>query len=185
MKTEFGVRQFQHQKAVIWNISFFAFPPSPLHTSPELQKPQLTPMPACTPRGLQLHYLLQTAPTESRNQEDKLWAEWATGSSKWKKAKKAAVCFVWRWDAGAMLAMSACLCFWTQQSFTSEKISIRVSTSSRKSYETQANQTPWSKPGTCHVKKSTHVAWLATGSASAGPEAELLRPPVFRAPKRN
>lgn len=39
---------------------------------------------------------------------------------------------VWCWDDGAMLALSACRCFWTQQSFTSEKISIQVSVSTPK-----------------------------------------------------
>lgn len=47
------VRQFQHQKALIWNISLFAFLPSPLHIFPGLQKPKLslphkqTQLPTC------------------------------------------------------------------------------------------------------------------------------------------
>ena len=126
------VRQFQHQKALIWNISFFAFPPSPLHIFPELQNPKLSlpckqaqlpacnevqPRPAACSSATNSQLLL---PSESWSREDKLREKWTMGNSKQKKVVNAS--FICRWNEEAMLATRAPArgCFWTQQSFMSQ-----------------------------------------------------------------
>lgn len=163
------VRQFQHQKALIWNISFFLLFLLHLFTY-SLNFKKLCSVSHisnhnCQPATKwnyvqQLNHQLQAAPTKSWKEEDKLCAKRTTGNSKQKKVANISFVFGRRRRCFPRVFLRAC-----------------VSELNKASRLKSTRQTPYPEPGTTHhTSKKKH--------AEAAPFAKAQKPWSQRAKSR-